>query len=89
MNTVLTLKSLLRTLPNITSPENHPPITISTSQFPGITALPVELWSLVVEYTVLHRIDQNAPPFNECTAALELRLAYSAKKCYTPYTPTY
>jgi hypothetical protein len=75
MNTILALKSLIRNAQNVTMQENHSPTTISTSQLPGITALPTELWSSIVEHTVLYRMSEDAPPFSELTSALELRLA--------------
>lgn len=73
MNTILLLKSLVRKpLNNLTQEPSSTPIP--TSQLAGITALPTELWSIIIDYTVTQLVNEDIPPFDELTKALDLRL---------------
>jgi hypothetical protein len=74
MNTILILKSLFQKKPSIISTQGHPYTPNPASQLLGITALPTELWSNIIEYAVLWLINKDAPPFSELTGALELRV---------------
>ena len=76
MNTMLLLKSLVRKPLNDLKQETLP-IPIPTSQLPGIVALPTELWSIIIDYTILQLMSEETPPFDELTPALDLRLVCS------------
>jgi len=69
MNTILLLKTLVRTPPAANDLTQEP-----TSQLQGIVALPTELWSIIIDYTVLQLMDEDTHPFGELTKALDLRL---------------
>jgi len=73
MNTMLLLKSLARKpLNNLTQEASSTPIP--TSQLGGIAALPTELWSIIIDYTILQLIKEDTPPCDEITPTLDLRL---------------
>jgi len=73
MNTIMLLKSLVRK-PLINLKQEASPISIPTSQLAGIVALPTELWSIIIDYTILQLINEDTPPSDELTPALNLRL---------------
>ena len=73
MNNIILLKSLVRK-PLINLTQVASPTPIPTSQLAGIVALPTELWSIIIDYTVLQLMNEDTPPFDELTKALDLRL---------------
>ena len=70
---MLLLKSLVRK-PLNNLKQGTPSTPTPTSQLAGIVALPTELWSIIIDYTVLQLINEDTPPFDELTPALNLRL---------------
>jgi hypothetical protein len=58
---------------------------IPDSRVKGIGGLPVELWSLVIEFMVTDQLGDPRLPCSELSSVLDSRLV--CRECYTSFSP--